>query len=127
MQGSPRLTYHTYHTYHKDIGFPRFFTCSQLPSGLRKLYLSRHAEERAWQRGITAPSRIDLTLAEVIEVSFEGQVPVKLLVRVRHPRGFLVLVLVPAKDGNLQCITLYINAADDMHSTLDETRYARPA
>ena len=109
--------------YHKDIGFP---TC-QVPSAY-DLHYSQHAQRQAQHKGIQPlPEGVLVGPEDLIELETRrnGPVnePVKCVFRVPHTTTHdLIIVVKP--DGFVK--TVWLNAVDDLHDTLDASKYDRP-
>ena len=103
--------------YHKDVYLP-----AQLPCFVALLTYSKHARDKAYERGITLPDVLDTRKAELIELEVHGG---------RHVKG---LWRMPYNDTHDLCLavglqgcvvrTAYLNERFDSHRTLDRSRYA---
>lgn len=106
--------------YHSDVFVPpQYF--NPLNLGLR-LHYSAHARSEAAKDRLNLdalPKR--LPYHRVIEVEVDEQGVSKVVVRIHFTHGYdLVLVVLP--DGFVK--TLWLNATDDQHATLNRSRYA---
>lgn len=103
-------------TYHRDVYFP-FPSQIDVVGPLR---WSRHALERAMEKGIVHPT---LGLMDLIEVTVESGRPVKVLVRGNYSETEdVVLVLI-----GQYVKTAWKNRIADKHRTLDRSRYVNCA
>lgn len=86
-----------------------------------RFVLTRHAEIRKEQKGIRIPERIPVGSYTIVEVT--GIPLQKMLVRFPFEGKDIVMAL--TKEGRVT--TLYVNERDDVHKTLDPSKYeARP-
>ena len=117
---------------HYQLGFPS--NC-RLRFGLLKLEWTRHAlrECQADRYGIIhPPTHLDTEKAQVIEAEIErdegGKLWTKKVVyRIPYTdTKDMVLVVIPQLAKASKVKTVWINVRDDLHSTLDESKYSRP-
>lgn len=116
-------------TFHRDLGFPDWLS---FPTGMTvALAYSDHAlraaEDDRYGR-IRLPKGLDLSRAIVVEATVEENPRrvTKLLYRLPGGHGMdLVLVVCPQR-GAWFVKTVWLNASDDQHQTLDRSRYAVP-
>ena len=107
--------------YHKEFGIP---TAAETVVGKLPLERSQHALRAAkddrYGNIINLPRILDTSKAQVIEVEMEGDRTTKVLYRVPYSDTHdLVLAVMP--DGFVK--TVWLNAHDDLHNTLDASRY----
>lgn len=111
--------------YHKDLGWPRHM---RNPRRLLRLRYTFHALRAAADDRygpIRPPADLDTGKAELIEaeVAPNGNIT-KAVWRLQWDADRDVVLVVLPFDGTVK--TLWLNRADDTHSTLDEGRYERP-
>lgn len=129
-QGSaPNLSLSAEKTYHRDIGIPTNVT---VPQRTVSCEYSGHADrERFDDRYGTIPrlDDVDLTTADVVEVSTTDNKLSKLLVRVPHPEDNTLDVVMAIRPGETKkhpwlVVTSWLNKRNDTHQTLDRSKYA---
>lgn len=110
--------------YHSEIRLPNGFV---KPTGRVRLVWSRHADEARHDDrygSIRRFSTATLDNLEVIEVGVEGGKVVKILFRGRYTETLDVcMVLVPGTEWRVK--TVWINERNDLHRTLDRSKYMR--
>lgn len=120
--------------YHRDLGFPSNFTPSPKPIHLT---YSRHAEGASHDdRYGTIPKfeKLDPKDADLIEVEIENGKAVKYLYRAPVPgahRGKELDVCLAVMPGETKrdpwfVKTVWFNERDDLHRTLDASKYDKP-
>jgi len=120
--------------YHRDLGFPSNFTPIQKPFTLE---YSGHAERASTDdRYGTIPKigTLDPATADLIEVEIENGKAVKYLYRTPVPgthRGKELDVCIAAVPGEHKKApwtvkTVWFNERDDLHRTLDTSKYDKP-
>lgn len=107
--------------YHFELGIPK---AAQLRFGKMPLNYSGHAQ-RASQNDrygtIELPKYLDTNTAQVIEVEMRGRETLKIVYRVKYNEILdLVLVVIPDR-GFVK--TVWLNQRNDLHKTLDASRY----
>lgn len=107
-------------TYHKDVGLPKEF---EKPSPGMFLRYGGHSQERAAEKGLRLPARLPSEF-QLIEVTMLKYRVIKWTIRFPLTSEWdIVLVVTP--DGFVK--TAWPNAANDLHRTLDRSKYALPA
>jgi hypothetical protein len=108
--------------FHKDIFFPQEL---KLPIGRFPLQMGRHARENAERRGLPVPYSIDLNATQIVEVETYGNsFKIKKLVLRLPLNSREDLCIVAATDEYPWFVkTLWKNAANDVHPTLNRSRY----
>lgn len=110
--------------YHFQIGFPE---PSFLPAkGWLTLEYSRHAQNASQTDRygfINLPERVAFKACQAVETEYQDNQLIKVLLRVPYSEEFdLVLAVKP--NGFVK--TVWLNAVDDTHGTLDRARYVKP-
>ena len=108
--------------YHKDIILP--------PLKLRDEYLELSYTLHAFQSAendrygtINLPSKINLAMAEVIEVEILNGDVEKIIVRQKYSKEYdLILVIIPRY---MRVKTVWLNQVSDTHKTLDRSKYRK--
>jgi len=116
-------------TYHRDIGLPA--GAASIFCGTFRLNLTLHAVRAASEDRYGTPRlhrQITIKTADVVEVTYESGRPVKAVVRLPYQfDAKLDVVFVVFPPENFSCSitakTLWLNAHDDNHKTLDKTKY----
>lgn len=112
--------------YHRDVFLPRALEMEVLSTLVRldgRFHLSRHAEQRAQQKGVRLPERIPFQRAEVVEVTQKRDGSLfKFLVRFTHDEARDAVVSL-SPGGKV--ITCYLNDRADQHGTLDPSSYVQ--
>lgn len=81
---------------------------------------------RAKEKGFDIPEKINMRGVQVIEVELSDMRMSKMVVRGKYDeKRDIVLVIVPRR-GAFFIKTAWLNSSDDLHSTLDVSKYARP-
>ena len=110
--------------YHSDIRLPDGFTA---PTQRVTLKWTRHAEDARWDDRygqIPAFTSIPLSQFKVIEVGVEGNRVVKMVVRGHYTDEFdICFVLIPGPQYVVK--TVWMNRRNDVHKSLDRTKYVR--
>jgi hypothetical protein len=89
----------------------------------KDLVFSRHASERAVEKGILVPRSIEIQAGEVVEAELLNSRITKLVVRRAMTKDKdLVLVLVPKDAGTWMVVTCWLNRKEDTHKTLRKDR-----
>jgi hypothetical protein len=101
-------------TYHREIYWP--FNASTVSMTVTA---SRHASQRAEQKGFTLP---DWIMGDVFEASIEGNKMVKCGIRIEYSNTH-DLCLVVSNTGMI--ITAWLNSKSDKHNTLDASKYVQ--
>lgn len=113
--------------YHFQIGLPKLDL--QFPAQMKLTY-TRHAEQAALNDrygAIDLPFYLHTTDALLVEIELRDQTPVKAVFRIKYDDR-LDLVLVVAISGLRYVVkTVWLNQADDKHSTLRRGMYIQPA
>lgn len=110
--------------YHKDIGFPSMF---RRPVGSFVLILSKHALARAVEKGFDIPDRINMRDFRVIEIETSVKRVEKIVMRGGYDDNRdIVLVVIPQRNGSFYVKTAWLNNKNDLHFTLDVSKYERP-
>lgn len=109
--------------YHRDIGFPKSVKHME---GRIMLSYSSHAfnaskDDRYGK--ITLPKSLNVDLADLVEIEVVGNSVVKGVYRTQHNDKF-DLVIVILNTGFVK--TVWLNAKDDKHRTLDHSKYSKP-
>lgn len=114
--------------YHRDIGFPADL---KTPNGAFLVNYSDHARRAAADDrfgSISLPAAIDFRPgrgAELIEVETDpAGLIVKAVWRVRHDAENDIVMVILMRQKLVK--TVWLNRADDLHTTLDESKYDRP-
>ncbi len=109
--------------YHTSTGFPSTFT---RPTGVARTLYTRHAEEKAVQRGIDIILSFDFDSVQIFEVEMQNDQIAKLGIRFasRTIKGQDVCLIIRPANRAWRVITTYMNASDDNHSTLRNQFYA---
>ena len=94
---------------------------AQMSLGRVQLDASRHALDKALERGLRIPSILDIAVGTIVEIEVEGRVLVKAVVRVPGNNRDEVYVLRPI-NGMYKVITCYFNDTNDNHATLNLAR-----
>lgn len=105
--------------FHRDVylPFPPHVT-------LTYLLLSRHAKERAREKGIRLDNLTPETLLEVIEVTIQGSSITKMLVRGSYDsHRDICIVFIPSLSGSSFIKTIWLNYKSDKHATLDKSKF----
>jgi hypothetical protein len=100
--------------YHVDINWPSFVP--EYISDIIAMY-SRHALQRASEKGINLPVHISGSLFECEVI--DGRV-VKVAVRTRYSNTHDLCTVI---GSNGVIITVWLNRIDDNHGTLDRSKY----
>ena len=112
--------------YHVDIRLPDGF---KLPARRVELAWTNHAKKACSNDrygDIQQFSSIPLQVFKTIEVGVENNRVVKVVVRGRMTKDLdLVLVLIPNIDRPWTVKTVWINERNDLHKTLDHSKYVR--
>lgn len=109
--------------YHSKIGFPRSY---RRPVGTMALNASRHAEQRGNDWGVIIPTSINMRDAKVFEIGMECGKLTKIAVRTSYDSQSDICLVIGIRNGRYSIITLWLNAVDDEHYTLNFSRYSRP-
>lgn len=114
--------------YHRDVFFPEGVLSSYVDYQWNLAY-TRHALREAVQDKLGtlthAPRSVRFIDDEVIEIETTNGAVTKLVIRTQYDdRRDLILVLRNMQDGAATVITLWTNAVDDNHNTLDKSKYA---
>lgn len=121
-------------TYHRDLpgGVPADAIKSFLGTKIQLAY-SRHAMQEAVRDRYTnpnapwvAPRHVLLSARDIVEAQVEDGVAIKAVVRVPLDlhRDIVLVLNQPDSDLRAAVRTLWINEANDKHSTLDKSKYA---
>lgn len=116
-------------TYHRDIGLPSNVT---VPQRKVKCEHTGHSDRERWgdRYGVIPKvEEVDLTTADVVEVTTANNRISKLLVRVPHPEDEtldVVMAIRPGEDKRdpWRVVTNWLNKRNDTHQTLDRSKYA---
>lgn len=109
-----------------EIGFPEGVS---IPTGFGALRWSRHAllaRNNDRNGHILAPTSIDFGKCVLIEVDIEDNEVVKYLVRTSQPFdrvNDVIFALRPLGDSVFLVKTVWLNQKNDLHRTLDKSRY----
>lgn len=88
----------------------------------RSVTYTRHARERAKDKGVTLHGSIHVSAGQLVEAELSYGRLTKAVVRQSMKAGIdRVLVLVPNGDG-WTCVTVWTNRSDDTHKTLNRSR-----
>lgn len=111
--------------YHAEIGLPRGFV---KPSGRVPLRWTRHADESRRNDRYGDIKRFEtatLDRLSVIEVGMESGNVAKILFRGRYTDNLDVcMVLIPGRVWTVK--TVWINERNDLHKTLNRSKYIVP-
>ena len=107
--------------FHKDIGFPPNF---RAPDQRIDLTYTRHAREQCATRGIRELRCITLARFSVIEIEVSGNRMVKMVVRGRYDETNDICLVLRRVNNSWIVPTVWLNKSDDLHKTLDRTKYA---
>lgn len=108
--------------WHKDILLPAL---PPMPHRVN-LHYTRHAADVSSADGVTMFQSITTARFEVIEVETKGYRPVKYVLRgAYNETDDVVLVLIPQNTGAWIVKTVWLNAKNDIHRTLNRSRYVR--
>jgi hypothetical protein len=113
--------------YHKDVQIPRRVK-GLVPTGIKTIYYSRHAEEEFSDKNgkIKPPTSLNFGECEVVEVTVFGTTIDKLVLRQKYNDTHdLVVVVIPYEHNKKAWFakTVWLNANDDTHKTLDTNRF----
>lgn len=110
--------------YHTEIGLPEGF---EAPQERIEINYGAHARKEAFQDrygNIRLPKTLRLSRMRVIEVGMVGNKVSKILFRGRlDDTRDMCIVLIPNADGPWKCKTVWVNLNNDLHRTLDKSRY----
>ena len=96
---------------------------SDFSLGTVQLVPSRHSIERARDKDVFIPSYINIQRGMIVEMELENSNKVtKLVVRYPDEDSDTVLVIVPLSKTVWKVVTVWTNAFDDNHSTLNKER-----
>ena len=109
--------------YHRDIGFPKNF---RRPVGRAALAHSRHALRQSTERGIKIPTHIDFRYVDIIEVGIDRGRLNHLLVRMCNDHENDLCMALAIEYGKFITKTVWLNGVNDLHSTLDRSKYSTP-
>lgn len=109
--------------FHKELGFPSYF---RAPEGRYTLLPSRHAAERSQTKDIVIPDWIDMSTFDVIEVVMRGREIVRMVIRGEYDDYDDICLVVAPKGNAFFVVTVWLNHWQDIHETLDESKYGRP-
>lgn len=110
--------------FHKDIGFPSWFSA---PSGIVELCWTRHADVARFNDRygeIRKYRTLPLDSLVVIEIETDDNVVKKILYRGRYNDNLdICFAIIP----DLWLVkTVWLNERNDIHNTLDRSRYNAP-
>lgn len=109
--------------YHADIRLPDGFT---LPKRVVELFWTNHARTACVndRYGLMNPFPVlDLGQCDVIEVGVLGTKVVKIVLRTEYDDEFdIVIVVIPQRE-RWTVKTVWLNRWDDLHRTLDRSKY----
>jgi len=109
--------------YHFEIGFPKGLNTKL---GVLDLFYTRHALNAARDDRygkINLPRRINTDKAKAIEVEVTGYRVTKIVYRIHYNDKFDLVIVV---GEECRVYTVWLNAKDDKHKTLDHRKYDRP-
>ena len=109
--------------FHKQLGFPSYF---RAPEGRYVLIPSRHASDRAREKNIFIPEKIDMHLFDVIEVVMNGTKITRMVIRGEYDDYDDICLVVAPRGNALFVVTVWLNHWRDGHGTLDRSRYSIP-
>ena len=109
--------------YHQQIGFPSTF---RRPVGSFATRPTHHATARAKEYGITIPERINLNDYSIVEIEMIAGRLVKIVIRGEYDNYDDICMAVIPNRGVMLIKTVWLNAWDDKHNTLDVSKYGRP-
>ena len=95
---------------------------SDLNLGTVSLNPSKHALERAEIKGVNIPAYLNIGKRMIVEMELEGSKVTKLVVRYPDEDNDTILVIVPLSKTVWKVLTVWTNASDDNHSTLNKGR-----
>lgn len=109
--------------YHKDIGFPDL---PMKPTWVKLKYGSHAREEALADRYgvIRLPEKVLLKRDNLIELGMVGKRVTKVVTRQIYSKTHDLIIVISAADNFVR--TVWLNAVDDLHSTLDRSKYAVP-
>lgn len=107
--------------FHKDIGFPPGF---RAPDTRINLIYTRHAREACESRDIRMFRCITLARFDVIEIEVSADRVVKMVVRGRYDDNNDICIVLRNTAGKWIVPTVWLNKANDLHKTLDRSKYA---
>ena len=110
--------------YHKDVFMPRVkFANYNAPVGYT--LHARNAAENDRYGTISLPDTLNLIDGELIELSVLGGAIEKMVMRFAYD-GYFDLCVVVMLDGlRLVAKTVWLNDRNDLHTTLDKSRYVQ--
>lgn len=107
--------------YHKDVGLPNSF---EKPKPGMYLRYALHARDQAEAKGVPTPKVLPAEF-DIIEVYMQKYRVIKWVLRFPSvPENGWDIVMVVQPDGFVR--TTWPNRWDDLHDTLDRTRYTKP-
>lgn len=104
--------------YHKDVFFPEF-DLTDFWNGVDSLVCTRHFRERQLDKNIPLLDIDIIRSGEIFEVGIEFDEVLKVCYRVHTPNVDYCYVI--RKGGVV--VTAWVQSPDDLHSTLDESKY----
>lgn len=113
--------------YHKDLGFPKSLKLTDIY--LLALDYSAHSKkeaERDRYGKIKLPSSVNVKVSQIIEVeTFDNRNPFKILVRLDYSSEYDICMAIIIDKGRNFVKTLWLNSKEDIHITLDESKYTK--
>jgi len=96
---------------------------SEMTCITKALQFTKHASERAIEKGVMVPRTLEIKEGEVVEAETEAGRISKLVVRrALDSRNDFVLVLVPRDSDTWTVVTCWLNRKEDTHKTLNKKR-----
>jgi hypothetical protein len=109
-------------TYHVDaFGLPNV----TLPTGILSLKHTRHSSERAEQKGIVVPRKIDMRDFTVLEVTTFLDKLVKIVVRGSYDLDNDICLAISVYYGENVVKSVWTNNKLDTHISLNKSKYER--
>lgn len=113
--------------YHREKGFPQDVNLPRGFSPVVRLRYGGHARQEAMADrygNLKLPNVIDVRKGDIFEVGVTGNTVTKMAVRMPYDDNIdLVIVFKPA-DGFVK--TVWANTKDDIHKSLDLSKYTNP-
>ena len=109
--------------YHKDIGFPKL----PMRPTLVTLKYGSHARQEALEDrygNIKLPKQVLLERSNLIELGMIGGTVTKVVMRQKYSKTHDLIIVISTKDNFVR--TVWLNCVEDLHSTLDRSKYAVP-
>lgn len=113
----------TVKVYHKDIGFPNLPMRDTLITLTYSKHALREADNDRYGK-IKLPRQVMLKRENLIEIQMNGPKVVCLVTRQPYSKEHDLVIVLNTGDNFVR--TVWLNRVDDLHETLDESKYTKP-